>query len=302
MGDRPVAAVLGLAASGPGGTLAAALRSSGLFESVVAWDPGFDTARGAQKRGVADRYVNSAADAARMAAIVFLALRGEAFTEALTAIGPNLKPGAVACNVYEAHETAAAVAARLLPGNVSFLSADPVAWEDADGFRQGVLCISPLPSAHADAVGFVAQVGEKLGMEPFFVDAREHDALAAGLQTFPDLLAAVQLHVATAQPSWREMSRLAGKPFRVATAPVDGDSAAGQAALASGRDHLVRWLDQVIAELTSLREGLQDGREPADYFEKAALARARWLAERQLPGGAAELPRTEPLPKRRFPF
>jgi prephenate dehydrogenase len=294
-----VAAVLGLGETG--GAIASALRGSELFASVVGWDPDFDAARAAQRRNVADRFAGSAAEAARQAAVVFIALRGEAFVETLTAIGPNLKAGAVACSLLEAHEVANAVAARTLPASVSFLNADPIRWEPPD-LRRGMWCVSSTPSAHADAVGFIAQVGERLEMEPLFLDAREHDALSAGTRLMPAVLATALLRVATAQASWREMSRLAGSELRVATAPLEGGAADLQEQLSGAREHAVRWLDLLVEELTRLREGLQDGQEATDYFQVAEEARAKWLHQREIPAQAADLPRIETQERRRFPF
>ncbi|HEU5317853.1 MAG TPA: prephenate dehydrogenase/arogenate dehydrogenase family protein [Chloroflexota bacterium] len=292
MAEKPVAAVLGV--GGVGGELASQLRGAGIFSSVIGWDPDFDTARAAQKRGVADRYVNVAPEAARQAAVLFLGLRGERFTEALTAIGPNLRQGAVVCSLQEAHEPATAAAARALPGNVNFVNADPIRWgQDGEpaSFVKGVWCISPAVTAHEDAVGFVAHVGERLGMEALFLDAREHDALAAGARLMPALLAAALLRVASAQSSWREMGRVAGTELRDATLLVGEDPAGLGADLAASREHAVRWLDLLLAELAQLRDGLKDGQEPADYFSKAQEARMRWLHERALPAQAADLPR-----------
>jgi prephenate dehydrogenase len=302
--------VLGLGSLG--GSLALALRRTSSFGEVIGWDPDFDTARGAQRHKVADRFVKTAPEAARPAALVFVALRGDTLGETLTAIGPHLRPGAVACSLLEPHELAQAAATRALPGNVSFISVDAVPWKavvggdggsvpSPDRFQDGLWCVSPAPSAHSDAVAYVIQIGERMGMRAFFAGPREHDALAAGLQQLPGVLAAALLHVAIRQSSWRELSRLAGAEFRDATVPVASDSDERQAALSGNREHVVRWLEQLGEELATLRGALAGGHEPADYFASAHAARARWLAERDLPADTAELPRAE-LPRRRFPF
>ena len=297
MAEKPVAAVLGLGEVG--GDFAAGLKRSALFSAVLGWDPDFDTARAAQRKSVADRFVGSAADAARQAAIVFVALRGEPFVESLTAIGPNLRQGAVACSLLEMHETANTAAARTLPTNVSFINADPIAWTDTEGperFASGAWCISPTAGAHEDAVGFVAQVGEQLGMAPFFLDAREHDALSAAFRLLPTVTAAALMHVVTV--GWREANRVAGFEFRDATARIASATDERQAELAGGGEHAVRWIDLLIAELTHLRAGIQDSRLPAQYAQQAAEARAKWLHQRDLPAQAAELPTLAPERKR----
>ena len=308
MAERPVAAVLGLGTIGA--SLALALRGTGRYGAIVAWDPDFDTARAAQKANVADRYARSAPEAVDRAAAVFVAVGGTHLRDVLTAAGPHLAAGAVVCSLDQAHEPAARLAAETLPGNVSFVAATPVLWEDvgpqtapsAALFAQGVLSLTPAETAHPEAVAYVADLAAALGMEAYFAGAREHDAFYTGIGRLPGALSAALLRVATRQPAWRELSRLAGGRFRQATEPAAVDPERQQEALAAGREHLVRWLDALVEELSALKEALNDGREPADYFASAAEARQQWLRERRTPASVAETPGapTEPAPKRRF--
>ncbi len=304
--ERATVAVLGL---GPlGAALAAALRQSGRYGSVTAWDPDLDVARDAQKHAVADHYAHRVADAAARAAALFVAVRPDQLRETLAAVGDAVQPGAVVCAVAQSHEEAMRLAAELLPPTASFACGHPVVWqapEEAQAagaavFRGATFCLSPAPSAHPDAIGYLAGMAEELGMETLFLDPREHDALFGAVGQLPGLLAAVLLELLTAQPSWREMARLAGAVFREGTALVETEPARQQALLAAGREHLGRWLDALIERLEALREALREGREPADLFEHAAAARARWLRERRQPPEAADLPKLPELPKRRL--
>src|SRR6266542_2904957 len=124
MAERPVAAVLGLGTIGA--SLALALRGTGRYGAVVAWDPDFDIARAAQRANVADRYARSAPEAVARAAAVFVAAGAAQLRDVLVAAGPHLAAGAVVCSLDEAHETAARIAAEALPGSVSFVSVNPV--------------------------------------------------------------------------------------------------------------------------------------------------------------------------------
>lgn len=351
MAELPVAAVLGLGPVGRAVTLA--LRRTGRYQRVVAWDPDFDVARAAQRDAIADRQVNRAEEAAQGASVVFLALSGQTLRAVLERLGPELASGTVVCSLSEAQEVAQQVAQSLLPAHVSFICADPILWSTPPSKRLaigqpdrawrgapasvetgqapegsesalsgGLWCVSPSPNAHETAVAYVAHVGELLGMRPYFLDAREHDALVAGTRHLPAVLAAALFQLAAGQPSWRELARVAGVEFSEVTAilappttqatPAEKATAADlaqaeqrqraqQDALAGHREHLVRWLDLLIADLTRLRDGLHDGREPADYFTTAANARATWLKQRAQPPDAEEGPQIE-VPRRRFPF
>ena len=137
--------------------------------------------------------------------------------------------------------------------------------------------------------------------EVYFLDAREHDAFSAGVEQLPVALAVALMRVAAREPRWSELGRLAGGAFRHATALADTDPARCQASLATGREHAVRWLDAMIAELTGLRDGLRDGREPADFFASAFEGRRKWLADRRVPRDLAEDPAAQAMPStRRF--
>jgi prephenate dehydrogenase len=308
MSERPTVAVLGL--SGIGASLALALKGTGRFAQVVAWDPDFDVARRAQKAGVADRYARQAQEAVRQAAGVFIAVGPDQLRDTFTAIAPGLPPGAVVCGMTENQEHAGALAQEILPEQVSFVAAHPVLWErrGADDppsighFHRGVLCIAPLPNAHPDAVAYLSSLADTLQMEPFYVDAREHDAFFAGIGRLPAILAAAYLNVVGRAGSWRELGRIAGGEFRQLGLLTDDRPADAQQGLGASRDHLVRWLDQLIGELTTLRDGLQDGQEPPDFHATANDLWRKWLRARQLPAAEAELPPPPAIPRRRFPF
>src|SRR5262245_24078564 len=191
MPDRPVAAVLGLGVLG--GSLALALRRTGRYGTITAWDPDFDTAREAQKASVADRYTKSVPEAVQRAAVVFVAVSAAHLRDVLTAAGAHLAVGAVVCSLGGAHEEVAAVANEALPGNVSFVSTNPVLWEEIGQetapspaiFQKGILSLTPAETAHPDSVAYVMDLAGALEMEPYFVGAREHDAFFTGIGRLP---------------------------------------------------------------------------------------------------------------------
>ena len=289
MTERPAAAVLGL--NLVGASLALALHESDRFSAIRGWDPDFDTARAARRRKVAGQFTRRPQDAVQGAAIVFVDVPPGQLRDLLTAIGPHLRPGAVLCTLAHPHEAVANLAPEVLPRNVSCIAGHVVLWEKvgpqtvpaAGIFRLAVFALSPLPEAHPDAIAYLADLAGVLSMEPYFVGAREHDAFFAGIARLPAVLAAALLRVATGDPSWRELSRLAGAAFRHGTALSEWEPARQQEAMVADRDHTVRWLDAMVAELSRLRDMTRDGQEPADFFIGAADARLRWLRNRQMP-------------------
>lgn len=281
--EKPTAAVLGLGVLG--GSLALALRRTGRFREVVGWDPDFDQAGAARRLKVADRFSNSASGAVRGAAVVFLAVSPAHIRATLEAVAPELAPGALVTDVAEVKEPVAAIASEVLPGHANFVGGHPVLWAEttaaeipsADIFVRGVYCLTPLANAHPESIQFMVDLAEALGMQPYFIGPREHDAFFAGISELPALLAAVLVRVVTRQSSWRELSHLAGADFRHASLLVDGEPARRQEVLAASREVMLRWLDMVLADLQQVREALADAQEPSDLFAAAAAARAKWL-------------------------
>jgi prephenate dehydrogenase len=122
----------------------------------------------------------------------------------------------------------------------------------------------------------------RLGAQPLFLDAEEHDGLTAGVDHLPAVLAATLLETTALTAPWREMRKLAGGQYQVATHFVSGDPAAYRDAILANRENVVRWIDTFIANLQQWRQKVAEdqGDVLAESFRRAFEARDRWQREK----------------------
>ena len=223
--------------------------------------------------------------------LVILALPLNAIEPTMKAAGPYLKEGSVVTDTASLKAPVVEWAAALLPPNVHFVGGDPVvtstgsgpAAASADLFRNSLYCITPTPDTHPDAVSLISGLVALLGGRPYYLDAVEHDGLAAGVTHLPHALAVAMVNSISRQAAWREMRKLAGGSFDRIGALMSEDPDALSDLLLGNRDNLARWLDGYVAELQSIRDLLAAGEhEPlARSVDQAVVAHRQWVSDRQ---------------------
>jgi prephenate dehydrogenase len=238
--------------------------------------------------------------------LLILAIPLNAIEPTMKAAGPYLKQGSVVTDTASLKAPVVEWAAALLPPNVHFVGGDPVVTStgsgpgaaSADLFRNSLYCITPTPSTHPDAVSLISGLAALLGGRPYYLDAAEHDGLAAGVAHLPHALALAMVRSSSRQAAWREMRKLAGGSFEQVGAAMGEDPDALADLLLANRDNLARWLDSYGAELQAIRDLLAAGeREPlAQAIDQAVVAYRQWGSDRRTmfneasPGGEVERP------------
>ena len=146
------------------------------------------------------------------------------------------------------------------------------------------MVITSPPGTHPGAIQLASDLATMMGGVPFFVDPYEADGLAASTNTLPLLAAAALLHATQDQPGWREARKLAGKAFAQGTRPAEmlsGKNSYGAEAVLN-RDNVMRVLDDMIANLSEVREMVEQGETEAlhQYLSQAQEGRELWLKQR----------------------
>lgn len=268
--------------------------------------------RAASRLNAFDQIKHNLPAAVENADVVVLACPVDEIRRTLEIIAPELKAGAVVIDTSPLNVKVMEWAEELLPPERYFISMlptlnpayleslveGPEAAHD-DLFKNGLMVITNPPSTGSDALKLAADLAVLLGGTPYFGDAWEMDGLLAASHMLPKLLAAALANAVTDQPGWNEGRRLAGRPFAFATGPVldlDEVKSFGQAAL-ENRENTLRVLDNLLAELETLRDALsgQDAEALAKWIEHAQKNRQEWWAQRKLANWGAPA-RTEPLP------
>ncbi|MGQ9491259.1 MAG: prephenate dehydrogenase [Anaerolineae bacterium] len=250
-------------------------------------DPGI--AGMARKLGAVDRtewnLINAVAGADR----VLLALPLAELRDTLQAVAADLKPGCVVVDTADVKSPVLAWARELLPDNVSFVGGHPIIIAEksgqegarADLFEHKFFCLVADAAAQAGAVHLATDLVEALGGKPFFMDATEHDGMAAAVEHLPLLMAAVLTTLAGRSPGWSDMRKMAGGQFYNSTLMAADSGQAMAAGLLANRKHLLYWLDAFTAEMGEWRRRLEAGDQErlAEDLEESLFTGRRWLAD-----------------------
>jgi prephenate dehydrogenase len=178
----------------------------------------------------------------------------------------------------------------LLPAGAAFVGTNPIVASDqtggaaarADLFDGRTWAICPSPSTDERAVKTATDLAARLGARPLFLDAAEHDGMAAAVEQLPALASMALLTSAVSQPAWREMRKLAGGQFESSTRLVSSDPRVFSDAMLHSTEQVVRWIDSFIDNMAAWRDLIAAGDSEAidNAFAEAASERARWLSQR----------------------
>lgn len=298
-----------------GASIGLALKDNKLDIVRIGTDISTIAEQRALKMGAFDKVIHNLGAAVEDADIVVLCLPLERLRENLEGVAPLLKAGAVVLDTSPLAVSVAGWCEGLLDEerylisftptlNPEFISEteDSLDQASADLFKNSLFAISASGVTHPGAIQLASDLAGMLGARAFFTDPHESDGLIALTDLLPKLSAAALLQAVTRQPGWREARKLGGHAFFAATEAVnqfDGLKEPGAAALLDA-ENAVRVLDNLIAELTSLRELVrnQDADELNKALSGAVEARQQWWRDRQKSNWEG-LPEAPSIPSRR---
>lgn len=304
MADKLHVAIVGLGLVGQ--SIGLALRRYPDKVTVVGHDPSPELSSKAKRAGAVERAEWNLINAIRDADRIVLALPLNEIRFTLESIRQDLQPGCVILDTADLKAPVMQWAAEILPPEVNFVGGHPILLTDAlepdaaraDLFDGKMFCLTPDPSANPTGVRLAADVAEAIGAKPYFMDAQEHDGLAAAAQNLPTLMAAALMAVTTGGPSWKEMRKLAGNQYYAGTVIVAGSGKQVAAEALANRENTARWLDAVIAELTSYKAQLAagDAERLAEEVDLGLAAGKSWLNAAVSGNWEIDgLPQTEPV-------
>ena len=303
MPDKLQVSIIGLGLIGASAGLA--LRRHADRVTVVGHDPNPSIAGAAKKAGAVDRTEWNLINAISGADRVLLALPLDQVRDTLKAAAQDFKPGCVIMDTADVKVPANAAAAELLPKGVHFVGGHPIlipinmdpGKATADLFDSKLFCLTPDAGTDSAAVHLAADLVEALGAKPFFLDPVEHDGMAAAVSQLPQLLAAALMDVASRSPSWQDMRKLAGGQFYSSTLITDGNGRSVVAGLTANREHVMLWLDELVARLAEWRQALTDGKEDAlaVAVDDGLVAGEKWM-EANITGRWEEERESPPMP------
>ncbi len=258
---------------------------------------------GANKSGAFDKVESGLATAVRDAHLVVLATPVMAMKELMEAIAPDLREGCVVTDMGSSKKVVLEWAEQYLPRHVDFIGGHPMAGketsgpENADGslFDNKVYCIIPSPRAQKAATSEVTGLAHAIGAKPFFIGVEEHDSFVAAASHLPFLLSVALVGCTSKSANWEDIAQLAATGFEDISRLASGDPIMHRDICVSNPEPIVAWIDAYIRELYQMRKMLthEDGPDSdavQEYFEQAAVARARWLAGEVTPMSSGPRP------------
>ena len=280
-----------------GGSIGLALKKAKVAGiELVGHDREPETASAAKRRGAVDKTDWNLLSAVEKASLVIIATPVMAVKEILQQIATVLPEGCVVTDTCSTKERVLEWAREYLPSTVSFVGGHPMAGKESSGigaaaadlFTGCTYCLVVTPDAHREAVEAVANMVEKIGAIPQFLDAREHDGLVAGISHLPTILSSALVATVSKSPSWREMSVLAASGFRDISRLASSDPEMVKDMCCTNQDNIVRWIDEYIKELGEFRRLVSEGSEELqEQLGQAQQARDEWLV------GPSERPSSE---------
>lgn len=238
------------------------------------------------------------------AAIVILALPLDQIQETFKFIASDLREDAVIMDTAPVKSSVIQWAKELLPPKRYYIGLTPVlnpAYLDipgsgveaahADLFRNGLMAILSPQGVPSEAIKLATDFSQLLGAEHLFMDPTELDSMMAATHILPQLIAVTLLNTTVDQPGWYEARKLAGRPFAALTSAAAqfGDASALSTQAIAANEHLMRWMDALMENLTAIRQKLA-AKEADTLLEELARARAgreKWLVERHTANWAA---------------
>lgn len=272
-----------------GGSLARALREAGAVAEIVGFDRDPEQIRIALELGVIDRAAHDAADAARGADVVVIAVPVLSTASAIAACKPGLGPDTILTDVGSTKQSVLDAVISVFGGiPPRFVAAHPIAGTEksgvahakADLFRGHRLILTPHPAQDAAALATVEALWTAAGARVVKMEATRHDAIFAATSHLPHLLAYSFVDMLDhLEGADADIFPNAGGGFRDFTRIASSSPRMWHDILRANAGPVAELLRKQIDELNGLLQMIETGDWDAmrTVFERARAARERHL-------------------------
>lgn len=281
-----------------GGSLARAVKEAGLPWRIRGLARNPETRRAALAAGAVDEICAAAAEAAREADLVVIALPVRAVPDAARDLAPHLAPGTVVTDVGSSKVALTRGVEAVLPRGIPFVGGHPIAGTEESGFTasfaglyRGARCLlTPGATSTPEAVATVRGLWEGVGMRVDVMDAAAHDRILAVISHLPHVVAYALVNAAAqADAGLPGLLSYTGGGFRDFTRIAASHPAMWRDICLDNREEVLRALDEFLDEAGRLRSLIAAG---DDAGLEQAFAAAR-VVRRSL---APATPRAEDRP------
>ena len=267
-----------------GGSLAAAWRSAGAIDTVIAHDANPSVRESGAIAGI-DHWTDQPEAAIEQADVVVLAVPVRAMEALLPRVAAALPEhalitdvGSTKANLVEAARVALSASQwrRFVPAHPIAGGALPgAAHARATLFDQRWVITTPAPDTDAAAVATIEAIWSACGARVQRMAPEEHDRIFAAVSHLPHVLAFALVHQIAQQPDGHRTLQFAGAGFRDFTRIAASDPAMWRDIALANREALLAQIDAFGATLARMRAAvaLGDGAALDDMFSLASRVR-----------------------------
>lgn len=271
-----------------GGSLAKALRATGIVGEIVGCGRGWPNLERALTLGVIDRATDDPARAATGADMIFIAAPLGAMQEIFNSIKGHITPNAIITDAGSVKGSVIQDALKVfgvIPPN--FVPGHPIAGTEHSGVEAAVVdlyqgrrvILTPLPNTSPKALDLVERMWLACGAVVTRMDHRHHDEILAATSHLPHMLAFSLVDSLARMKENDEIFKYAAGGFRDFTRIASSNPIMWRDICISNRDALRRTLQSFAKELNKLADALDnpEGQELLEIFTRAKAARDRYL-------------------------
>lgn len=272
-----------------GGSFALALKKANACASAIGAGRNAENLRAARERGVIDAIAADAAEAARGADLVFVAVPVGQMPAVFEAIRPVLGSRTVVTDGGSTKRDVVAAARTGLGDRFPrFVPAHPIAGGERSGagaaeanlFEGKRVVLTPSAETARDAVAAAEAAWSACHARPSRMTAEEHDSVFAAVSHLPHVLAFALVHDVARHANAAQLFGYAAGGFRDFTRIASSHPEMWRDICVANRDALLAELDRYVQQLAELRPMLErgDGEGLERVFAEARAARNRWLS------------------------
>ncbi len=270
-----------------GGSVAAALKRQRCVDHVVGVGRSRSNMQRAESDGVIDEIARDAADAARDADLVLVAVPVRQTAAVLQQLRDCVAGGVIVTDagstkrdfVRVCGDIFGSAARQLVPGHpIAGAERSGVAAASADLFSGKRTVLTPVPDTDADAVELVAAMWRACGASVIRMSPEHHDAVFSAVSHLPHVLSYALVDMISSRENAQELFSFAASGFRDFTRIAGSSPEMWRDVCAANADQLLRDIDgfqQALSLLAGyIRAGEMDKVEAV--FAAAAQARNAW--------------------------
>ncbi|HLG87827.1 MAG TPA: prephenate/arogenate dehydrogenase family protein [Alphaproteobacteria bacterium] len=265
-----------------GSSLGRAIRAHKLARTLVACDRSDQALATIARLRLADAATPVAADAAKDADLVVIAVPLGAYAEVANQIAPVLKPGAIVSDVGSVKGTIVRDLSPILPPHIHLVPGHPVAGTENSGpesgfetLFEGRWCIlTPPPGTDPAAIAKVTDLWLACGAMVETMDAAHHDKVLAITSHVPHLIAYTIVGTASnlEEDAKSEVIKFSASGFRDFTRIAASDPTMWRDIFLNNKEAVLEMLQRLTEDLTALQRAIRRG-EGDMLFERFTRTR-----------------------------